>query len=486
MGKSAGQLQQLVRKLLGESQECEWIEFKENNSDPERIGRYVSALANSALLNERPCGYLLYGVEDNTLEVRGTTFRPKEAKVGNEPLESWLNRLLDPKIHLVFHQFEYEGKALALIEIPAAWDKPVRFKKTAYVRVGSITTTLVDNAHLEKQMWKKLESNTFESGFAMEGLMDEEVLQQISALAYFKLMNRPVPQAQDKLLEALVGDRIIVNSDNGYAVTNMGAVLFAQNLNSFTGLSRKAIRVIVYSGNGRTETKVEQLGQYGYAIKFDGLISWIDAQLPMNEIIEGGIRKQVRMYPTIAIRELVANAMIHQDFSERGTGIMVEIFNNRIEISNPGRPLIDTDRFLDFPPKSRNESLAAMMRRMGICEERGSGIDKVVLQCELLKLPAPDFAARGNNLTATLFAHKELRNMEKEDRVRSCYLHACLKYAMHEEMTNQTVRERFSIEERNYPMASRIIRETVEAGMIKLKDPDSTSRKYARYVPYWA
>ena len=94
---------------------------------------------------------------------------------------------------------------------------------------------------------------------------------------------------------------------------------------------------------------------------------------------------------SVAVRELVANALIHQDFSITGAGPMVEIFEGRIEVTNPGEPLVATDRFLDSPPKSRNESLASLMRRFRICEERGSGIDKVVSQIELYQLPPPLF-----------------------------------------------------------------------------------------------
>ena len=69
-------------------------------------------------------------------------------------------------------------------------------------------------------------------------------------------------------------------------------------------------------------------------------------------------------YPAIALREAVANALIHQDFSVTGTGVVVEIFSNRIEITNPGIPLVDIYRIVDNPPKSRNEKLASLMRRL--------------------------------------------------------------------------------------------------------------------------
>jgi predicted HTH transcriptional regulator len=146
------------------------------------------------------------------------------------------------------------------------------------------------------------------------------------------------------------------------------------------------------------------------------------------------------MYPELAVRELVANAIIHQDFFVTGAGPMVEIFSDRIEITNPGEPLVDTRRFVDTPPKSRNETLASLMRRFRICEERGSGIDKVVFQIELFQLPAPLFETPEGFTRAVLFAHKPLAAMNQADRVRACYMHACLRYVMRQPVTNTSTR----------------------------------------------
>lgn len=76
--------------------------------------------------------------------------------------------------------------------------------------------------------------------------------------------------------------------------------------------------------------------------------------------------------------------------------------------------------------------------------------------------------------------------MDKKDRIRACYQHACLQYVSNKQMTNGSRRKRFSIVDKNYPIASRIIGETVEAGLIKPYDPESTSQKHAKYVPFWA
>ncbi|MEM9008856.1 MAG: ATP-binding protein [Cyanobacteria bacterium P01_F01_bin.86] len=221
-------------------------------------------------------------------------------------------------------------------------------------------------------------------------------------------------------------------------------------------------------------------------MEYSGAIEYINNLLPENEEIGQALRQTVRMYPEIAIRELVANALIHQDFTITGTGPMVELFDDRIEITNPGRPLIDTLRMLDEPPRSRNESLAALMRRMNICEERGSGIDKVIFQVELYQLPAPDFTVKNQAMIVTLYARQELQAMEKTDRIRACYQHACLKYVSNEQMTNATLRQRFNIASKNSAQASRIIGETIESDLIKPNDPDNQSRRHKKYVPFWA
>ena len=164
---------------------------------------------------------------------------------------------------------------------------------------------------------------------------------------------------------------------------------------------------------------------------------------------------------------------------------MVEIFDDRMEITNPGHPLVETSRMLDSPPRSRNEALASVMRRMGICEERGSGVDKAVFQTELYQLPAPAFEVVGDSTRSTLFAPRTLTSMESADRVRAVYLHACLRYVQREFMTNSSLRERFGIDPKNSATATRLMKEAMGKEVVRLHDPDAAP-KLRRYVPYWA
>ena len=431
----------LVRELCKLPKESEWVEFKKNDAEPKNIGEYISAMANSAALVGKAHGYIVWGVRDKDHAVVGTAFDPNRKKIGNEGLENWLLRLLEPKINFCFFVVTVDEKRVVLLEVARAIQQPVSFKNQEYIRVGSHKKKLKDTPAKESELWRIFDQTPFEDGIAAERQSNEEVLLRLDYPAYFDLLKTPLPANHSGILSALEADNLIQQSEaGGWNITNLGAILFAKKIDDFPQLKRKAVRVIQYRGAGRIETFREQEGTMGYACGFEGLISYINGLLPAYEVIHQALRQELPMVPELAVREVVANALIHQDFFETGTGPMVEIFNDRLEITNPGKPLVDTRRFLDSPPKSRNEALASLMRRFGICEERGSGIDKVVSYIEFFQLPAPLFEEPEGFTKATMFSHKPLNDMDKEDRIRACYLHACLKRVMNDYLTNASLR----------------------------------------------
>lgn len=471
-----------LRKLPAES---EWVEFKTNNEDPQEIGEYISALANSAALLGKTKAYLVWGIENTNHALVGTSFSPASKKIGGEVFENWVLQRLNPKINFRFYPFNMENTQVVLLEIDAAFKHPVQFQQQEYIRIGSYKKKLKDFQEKERELWRKLDKTPFEIQIAMEKVAPQRVMDLLDYPAYFELLKRNLPDGHEPILDMLAQDNLIVPCRaGGYNITNLGAMLFARKLDAFPTLRRKALRVILYKGVGRVATQKEQIGGKGYACGFEGLITFITAMIPSNEIIGKALRSTVPMYPELAIRELVANALIHQDFFETGTGPMIELFDDRMEITNPGEPLVSVERFLDTPPKSRNEGVASLMRRLGICEERGSGIDKVVAETEYYQLPAPIFETSPGFTRTVLFAHKDLDDMSKEDRVRACYLHACLQYVQRRKMTNKSLRERFGLDEAKGALVSRIISATIEAKLIK-PDMLSESRRDSAYVPYW-
>ncbi|MCK4761883.1 MAG: putative DNA binding domain-containing protein [Candidatus Aminicenantes bacterium] len=480
------ELKKLVYELAALSSETEWVEFKKNICEPDDIGEYISALANSACLHDKKEAYLLFGIEDKTHKIKGTKINLKKKKVGNEELENWLIRLLDPRIDFEIFYTEIDNKPVELIKIYPAYNQPVRFKNTAFIRVGSYKKKLRDYPDKERKIWSKTQDYTFESGICLPDAAEDEVLKLIDYPAYFSLMDLNLPANKQGILTKLSEEKIITKTRRGYHITNMGAILFATDLKTFEPVSRKAIRVIFYEGKDRLHTIKEQIGNRGYASGFEGLVEFINDRLPSSEELGRVFRKETKMYPEVAVRELVANALIHQDFSIKGAGPMVEIFTDRIEISNPGKPLIETLRFIDHPPESRNEKLASLLRRMKICEERGSGIDKVIDAIEAFQLPAPDFISSEKFLKVILYGPKSHSQMDKKDKIRACYQHCCLKYVSGEHMTKQGLRERFNITKNNYSTVSRIIGDTIDERLIKYFDLAGKSKKFAKYIPFWA
>lgn len=480
------EIRRIIDELTHLNGETEWVEFKENYFNPEEIGEYISALANSACYLDKEKAYLIYGIEDKTHKIRGTRVNLKKEKVGNEEMENWIARLLTPRVDFEIWSGGFQNKFISIIKIDPARHQPVRFMGTAYIRVGTYKKKLSDFPEKERKIWIKTQKHIFETGICKKDVAEDDILKLIDYPSYFKLLDMSLPPSKQGILDRLCEGEIIIKAEYDYHITNMGAILFAVDLSLFEAISRKAIRVIFYNGKDRLKTNKEQVGNKGYASGFEGLIEFINDRLPMSEDLGKAFRKETKMYPEVAIRELVANALIHQDFPIKGASPMVEVFEDRIEISNPGEPLIDTLRFIDHLPISRNEKLASLLRRMKICEERGSGIDKVINAIELHQLPAPDFIANENFLKVVLYGSKTLRQMDKNDKIRACYQHCSLRYVSGEYMTNQSLRDRFKIEERNYPMASKIIFDTIEAKLIKSYDEKSKSKKYAKYIPFWA
>ncbi|MGP9529747.1 ATP-binding protein [Glutamicibacter sp. AOP5-A2-18] len=488
MGVADGEnlFESLIRRLTAMPAESEWVEFKENLADEQAIAEYISALGNAAAVVGEESAYMVWGVEDGSHRLVGTSFDPRIAKKGNEGLENWLQRTLQTNVDFRFEVGSVDGKSLVVLLIKPAASAPIRAGDTAWIRVGSQKKKLKDFPQKEAALWRSFDSKPVERRIAMDSLRVEDVLRLLDYPAYFTLLDIPLPTGPELILNSLENDKMIRLAANGtWSITNLGALLFARDMSAFPDLSRKAFRVIRYVGRDRLETEREQVGSRGYAAGFDGLIGYLDTLLPAKESLESPRRQDGHSFPKLAIRELVANALIHQDLALRGSGPMIEIFDDRVEISNPGRPLIDPLRFVDTAPHSRNEALASFLRRIGVCEERGTGWDKVAALVEINELPAPSVRIDDIATRVTVFSHRPLSTLSKSERSEAVYLHACLRYVRHEQLNNASLRERFRIDKKNSAQASRLIRDAVEVGLIVAFDPDA-GHKGMRYVPFWS
>jgi predicted HTH transcriptional regulator len=239
-------LSTLLRELAVLTGELEWVEFKCSYVDPEEIGQYISAVANAATLHRKEKGYLVWGIDDNTHRIVGTTFKPRSVKKGNEELENWLGRLLFPRVDFRIHEFEHEGKPIVLFEVPAALHTPVRFQSLEYIRVGSYKKKLHDYPEKERALWTIFQPQSFEQGIAAADVKSDDVLSLIDYPAMFELLGQRLPENRSGILGRLEKENVIAPKENDcYDITNLGAILFAKQLDRFSALARKAMRVVL-------------------------------------------------------------------------------------------------------------------------------------------------------------------------------------------------------------------------------------------------
>ena len=476
----------LVDQLRAQPAETSLAEFKESYGDPAGIGKLISGISNAARITGSNCGYIVWGVRDSDHAVVGTVFDPATAKHKRQPLEFWLHQRLRPSVAFAFHALEHPEGRMVLLEVPAAPTAPVEFERTAYDRIGSATPRLADNPERQRALWDQLRSNAWETGIALPFADADRVLARLDVESYFGLLDLPSPGSAERILSALEQDRLIASDVGGkWNIHNLGAILFAKDLRDFPpSLARKAVRFVVYDGDGRADTVTHREDfPHGYASGFEALNEHVNTLLPAPEDGDAPIRGARALVPPMAIREVVANALIHQDMTVGGAGPTIELFRNRLGVTNPGTPLVTPERFIDFPPRSRNEALASLMRRFGLCEELGTGVDKVIAAAEEVRLPPPEFQAEANATRTTLFGPRRFARMTTEERRRACYQHTVLRYLDGDRMRNATLRERFGVAEHNSAQISGVIRHAQDADLIR---PADRARPRAGYVPFWA
>lgn len=451
--------------------------------DKKRLTEHLSAFANQS-----GGGYVVFGIGDTgtPTSVNAATVEETVKQLANLGREA-----LEPPVALDHAVESYRAERLLFVHVPESAVKPVHLRgkslEHAFIRSGG-TTRLASRQEIGTMM---LHSRTprWEELHASVLLTEAEVVSKLNGEPILTMLGRPIPTTAEEMLSWMATEKfVILEPAGGGAVTNLGAIAAARQLAEFPDLSRKAVRIVVYDGVNKAKTKLEREGTKGYAISFPGVLSNVTALLPQSEVIEKALRVKRTMYPEIALRELIANALIHQDFSITGAGPLIEIYDDRIEISNPGGllPSKRLDRLIGTQPESRNELLARAFRLYKICEERGSGLLKAGLEIELYGLPPMKFDAGPNYFKVTLYAPRTFAQMAPRERLDACYQHAVLKHFSDSALTNTSLRERLKMPEKQRSMVSGLIQEALDKKLIKPADPENKSRKFAEYVPIWA
>lgn len=448
----------------------------------ERLAAHLMAMANQA-----SGGALVFGIHNDGRAV-GVSHNEIEQIIGT--LANLGREAIEPPLALDHAVVEHSpGAAVLLVKIPESAIKPAQRRgksvEETWIRSGGTTrkasrqeigALMMNSAPIR---WEDLRASPL--------LQLDEVAKLLDLSAIALLLKRPLPNNDDDLSRWLAEEGLTTLDGRGHYITNFGAIAAARQLKDFPGLARKAIRVVIYQGTNKVDTIKEISGQQGYAVGFAGLIGYLHKMLPHSEVIKQSLRTEVSVYPEIALRELIANALIHQDFHISGTGPMVDVYSDRIAITNPGTllPGKRLDRLIGTTPESRNEKLASSFRRFHICEERGTGFQKIVQAIELFGMPPLRITPEENTFSVTLSAPRKFADMETSERIEACYQHAVLQYLSSQTLTNTTLRERFKLHDKQRNSITNLIGEAVSAGRIRRKDANS-SNKFAEYIPYWA
>lgn len=469
---------ELLQQWMQAPTETEQLEFKaaSNQYDVEKLIAYCVALAN-----ERG-GHLVLGVSDKLpRRVTGTqAFRTAEHR--NE-VKLRVNSALNIDVEIT--ELQHTDGRVLVVSVPSRpIGQPLHYNGHYLMRSGEslkgMTPDRLRRIMAEGQPdWLELP--------ILENVGAEVVVALLDTQAFFDLLQLPYPGHRNGVLERLHHEGLIQPGGvHGWNISHMTALMLAKNLADFPdAVSRRAARITFYDGIGKLKVRDEVMWPSGYASGFDALVRHVHSAAPQNRFVEQAIRQEMKMFPMQALRELVANALIHQDFDIRGGSVMIDMYDDRVEISNPGTPTIAPDRFID-ENQSRNERFARMMRKLRVCEERGSGIDKALEAIELFQLPPLNVVSGSISTKVVLYAHRDFAEMPKSERLNACYQHCVLQYVMGRSMSNQSLRERFGLAEQSTSTVSQVIGACKEAGKIKADDSDSTSTRYAKYVPYWA
>jgi ATP-dependent DNA helicase RecG len=388
------ELQAKLDELRRLPAETEWVEFKHNNENPQEIGEYLSALSNGAALHGRRTGYLVWGIEDGTHAVLGTTFQPRRAKKGNEDLESWLLRQLSPRIDFAIHEFERDRAPVVLIAVQAANSTPVRFSGEAYVRVGSYKKKLKEFPEKERRLWQLLsESSGDWSAQVVEGATLADLDPAAVTFARAQYRQKSSPQATE--IDSW-DDRTFLNKAKvcvGGQVTRTALLLLGKPESAHL-LSPAQARVTWVLRDEKKQEKDYQHFDLPLILAGDKVLQRI-RNLTIRQLPSGTLfPHEVTQYDPWVMRESLHNCIAHQDYSLGGRINVVEtpdtlLFTNMgAFIPGSVEEMIQSDA----PPEVyRNPFLAQAMVNLNMIDTIGSGIKRMFTRQRERSFPLPDY-----------------------------------------------------------------------------------------------
>lgn len=380
----------MIEELL-QQEEGKTLEFKENSKSLDRIIHTIIAFANTA------GGKIVIGVKDKTKEIIGLEDPiEEEMRLANAIADS-IEPLFNPDIHVV----SWRNREFLLIQVPHSvgpyYAKAKGLKKGTYIRLGS-TNRLADTALLA-ELQRLGENECFDEMPATGCSLKDLDLEAIKNC--FKKVGK-------KFEESTAFSLHLHLKKQSKLIPSKGAILlFGKNRTNI--FPHAAIRCVRFLGITRDEVLDQQdIGDY-LPLALEKIISFVQRNTKLSTKIGSSVRKNIAEYPPVVVKEALTNALIHTDYSAAGSQTQVAIFEDRIEITNPGAlPFgLNLQDALQGVSQLRNRVIGRCFRELELVELWGSGLKRMISQCQKSGIPIPRFEELGHFFRVTLFNRRE-------------------------------------------------------------------------------
>ena len=407
-------LHSLLEELVEYPAETEWIEFKlgAGSITNDQIGEYISAMSNGATIKNKPFGYLVWGVHDKTHEIKGTNFQFSTAKQGNQDLELWVRNLLHPKINFAIFEFDFYGKNIVLLRIPAAKGEPTHFKKIPYIRIGSNKTDLRNHPSYVRLIYNSLED--WSAGI-VESATIKDIDEEAVHVAREKFKERSTRASYYNEIDSWETEKFLDKAKitiNG-KITNTAILLLGKEESSHYLLP--ALSEITW----KLETEEKAYEHFGTPLLLNTTKVLQNIRnvkykfFPDNELLATTVNK----YDTRTILEALHNCIAHQDYGLNSRIIVTEKIDKLI-FSNAGSFFEGSPDEYSIgdktPERYRNPWLAQAMVNLGMIDRLGYGIHTMYLSQKNRYFPLPDYElSEPQKVVLQIYGHSIDENYSK-------------------------------------------------------------------------
>ena len=372
-------------KYMAHSGEGYNVEFKESVPKKVReLAEEICAFANSA------GGYLLIGINDENkivgVEIDNTKRSAIQDAVGN----------ISPQIQVKTYPVDVDGKTVWVIDVPSGQRKPYLLSGSIYVREGANTQKQID-AEEVRASFQQANSIFFDEvpcrKFNPEQDLDTDFIYTFKSMAEF----------QREISNEHLFTNLKLYTDDGY-FKNGGVLFFGRQPEDF--LDNAFVRCIALDGVNKRFI-VDDKKMYGNLYQqYVQALRWLKQNLRVRYQIEGqggGPRKELWEIPEDVLKEALINAIVHRDYYDKGARTMVEVYNDRVVINNPGGLIssIPQEKFGTMS-RTRNPLIFGLFERIRLVEYVGSGVMRMRESMKEKQLPDPEFGLEGMfNITLT-------------------------------------------------------------------------------------